>query len=84
MPNGKYFLQGYAYDESDNLIEVARRFIKYRERVEKIRQTAFDVFKTSEPSQNTELAFHHKATPYQRAVVFENARPEFKPDASTP
>jgi hypothetical protein len=40
LPNGKYFLQGYAYDWSDNLIEVARRFIKYRERVEKIRQTA--------------------------------------------
>lgn len=40
FPNGKYFLQGYAYDWSDNLVEVARRFIKYRERVEKIRQTA--------------------------------------------
>lgn len=40
LPNGKYFLQGYAYDWSDNLIEVARRYIKYRERVEKIRQAA--------------------------------------------
>jgi hypothetical protein len=40
LPSGKYFLQKYAYDWSDDLIEVARRFIKYRDRAEKIRETA--------------------------------------------
>jgi hypothetical protein len=38
LPNGKYFLRDYAYDWSDDLVEVARRYIKYRQRVEKIRQ----------------------------------------------
>lgn len=38
LPNGQYFLRDYAYDWSDDLIEVARRFIKYRQRVDKVRQ----------------------------------------------
>lgn len=38
LPNGQYFLHQYAYDWSDDLVEVARRYIKYRQRVEKIRQ----------------------------------------------
>jgi hypothetical protein len=38
LPNGKYFLRDYAYDWSDDLVEVAHRYIKYRQRVEKIRQ----------------------------------------------
>ena len=38
LPNGKYFLRDYAYDWSDDLVEVARRYIKYRQRVEKIRR----------------------------------------------
>lgn len=38
LPNGEYFLHDYAYDWSDNLVEVARRFIKYRQRVDKVRQ----------------------------------------------
>jgi len=38
LPNGQYFLHDYAFDWSDNLIEVARRFIKYQERVDKIRR----------------------------------------------
>lgn len=38
LPNGQYFLHQYAYDWCDDLVEVARRYIKYRQRVEKVRQ----------------------------------------------
>jgi hypothetical protein len=37
LPNGKYFLHEYAYDWSDNVVDLARRFIDYRRRVESIR-----------------------------------------------
>ena len=32
LPDGQFFLHEYAYDTSDDLIEVARRFITYRRR----------------------------------------------------
>jgi hypothetical protein len=32
LPDGSYFLDDYAYDWSDDLVEVARRYIDYRER----------------------------------------------------
>jgi hypothetical protein len=38
LPNGQYFLHDYAFDWSDNLAEVARRYIKYQQRVDKVRQ----------------------------------------------
>lgn len=31
LPNGKYFLYQYAYDWRDNLMDLARRFIDYRD-----------------------------------------------------
>ena len=34
FPNGRYFLNEYAYDWTDNLIELARRFIDYRIRAD--------------------------------------------------
>jgi hypothetical protein len=36
LPDGSYFLDDYAYDWSDDLIEVARRYIDYRERLAKV------------------------------------------------
>lgn len=36
LPDGSYFLNDYAYDWSDDLLEVARRYIDYRERSTKI------------------------------------------------
>ena len=41
LPNGMFFLNNYAYDWTDDLMELARRYIDYRGRVEKIlaRQT---------------------------------------------
>jgi hypothetical protein len=33
LPDGKYFLDDYAYDWADDLVELARRYIAYRERV---------------------------------------------------
>lgn len=39
LPDGSYFLDDYAYDWSDDLIEVARRYIDYRERSAKIRES---------------------------------------------
>jgi len=38
LPNGLYFLHDYAYDWSDNLLELARKFIDYRLRVDKVRR----------------------------------------------
>jgi hypothetical protein len=39
LPGGSYFLDDYAYDWSDDLIEVARRYIDYRERSAKVRES---------------------------------------------
>lgn len=36
LPDGKFFLDDYAYDWADDLVELARRYIAYRERVAKI------------------------------------------------
>lgn len=38
FPDGTYFLREYAYDPTDNLMELARRFIDYRSKVDEIRQ----------------------------------------------
>ena len=37
LPNGSYFLHDYAYDWTDNLMELARRFVDYRRKADKIR-----------------------------------------------
>jgi hypothetical protein len=36
LPDGKFFLDDYAYDWSDDLVELARRYIAYRERVAEV------------------------------------------------
>ncbi len=38
LPGGLYFLDAYAFDWTDNLMELARRFIDYRRRAEKVRR----------------------------------------------
>ena len=38
LPDGRYALQEYAYDWRDNLIDLARSFIDYRERTDEIRR----------------------------------------------
>jgi hypothetical protein len=38
LPNGLYFLHEYAYDWTDNLTELAQRFIDYRRKVDMIRR----------------------------------------------
>ena len=38
LPDGRYFLDDYAYDWSDDLMEVAERYAAYLKRVEKVRQ----------------------------------------------
>jgi len=40
LPDGSYALHGYAYDWHDNLIDLAKRFIDYRDRVDEIRREA--------------------------------------------
>lgn len=40
LPNGSYSLHEYAYDWSDNLMDLAKRFIDYRNRVNEIRREA--------------------------------------------
>jgi hypothetical protein len=40
LPDGRYALHEYAYDWQDNLMDLARRFIDYRERADKIRREA--------------------------------------------
>lgn len=37
LPNGKYFLHKYAFDWRDDLVDLARRFIDHRRRVEETR-----------------------------------------------
>jgi hypothetical protein len=38
LPGGSYALHEYAYDWSDDLMDLAKRFIDYRDRAEKIRR----------------------------------------------
>jgi hypothetical protein len=40
LADGRYALQEYAYDWQDDLMDLARRFIDYRERSEEIRREA--------------------------------------------
>ena len=40
LPDGRYALEEYAYDWRDDLMDLARRFIDYRERAEEIRREA--------------------------------------------
>jgi hypothetical protein len=36
--NGKYYLDDYAYDWTDDLMELARRYVDYRHKADKIRE----------------------------------------------
>jgi hypothetical protein len=38
LPDGLYFLHDYAYDWSDNLMELAQKFIAYQQRADEIRR----------------------------------------------
>jgi hypothetical protein len=38
LPDGRYALEEYAYDWQENLTDLARRFIDYREKAEQIRR----------------------------------------------
>ena len=38
FPDGQYFLHEYAYDWTDNLMDLTKRFIDYRDRADKIRR----------------------------------------------
>ena len=38
LPDGSYALNEYAYDWHDNLIELAQRYIDYRDRTDEIRR----------------------------------------------
>ena len=38
LPDGKFFIEDYAYDWSDDLVELARRYIAYSERVAKVQE----------------------------------------------
>jgi hypothetical protein len=40
LPDGRYALHEYAFDWTDDLMELARRFIDYRERAQEIRRGA--------------------------------------------
>jgi hypothetical protein len=40
LPDGRYALEEYAFDWRDDLMDLARRFIDYRERAEEIRREA--------------------------------------------
>lgn len=40
LPNGQYFLHGHAYDWRDNLMDLGRALIDFREKSEKIRREA--------------------------------------------
>ncbi|WAK04593.1 hypothetical protein [Methylobacter sp. YRD-M1] len=40
LPDGSYALHEYAYDWSDNLMDLAKRFIDYRDKTNKIRREA--------------------------------------------
>jgi len=36
LPNGMFFLHNYAYDWTNDLMELARRYVSYRQKVEKV------------------------------------------------
>jgi len=38
LPDGSYALNEYAYDWHDNLIDLAKRYIDYRDRIDEIRR----------------------------------------------
>ena len=40
LPDGQYALHEYAYDWTDNLMDLARKFIDYRDRADEIRRGA--------------------------------------------
>ena len=40
LPDGSYALHDYAYDWTDDLIELAKRFVDYRAKVAEIRREA--------------------------------------------
>ena len=40
LPDGRYALEEYAFDWTDDLMDLARRYIDYRERAEEIRREA--------------------------------------------
>jgi hypothetical protein len=40
LPDGLYALEEYAFDWTDNLMDLARRYIDYRDRAEEIRREA--------------------------------------------
>jgi hypothetical protein len=40
LPDGRYALEEYAYDWTDDLMDLAQRFIDYRERAEELRREA--------------------------------------------
>jgi hypothetical protein len=40
LPDGRYALEEYAYDWRDDLMDLAQRFIDYRERTEQIQREA--------------------------------------------
>ena len=40
LPDGRYALEEYAYDWTDDLIDLAQRFIDYRDRADEIRREA--------------------------------------------
>ncbi|ACL65255.1 twin-arginine translocation pathway signal [Anaeromyxobacter dehalogenans 2CP-1] len=37
LPNGMYFLDDYAFDWTDDLMELARRYVSHRRRAQQIR-----------------------------------------------
>jgi hypothetical protein len=39
-PDGRYFLNDYAYDPADDLMDLALRYLDYRERADAIRSKA--------------------------------------------
>ena len=40
LPDGQYALEEYAYDWTDDLLDLAQRFIDYRERADEVRRRA--------------------------------------------
>jgi hypothetical protein len=38
LPDGRYFLDQYAYDWNESLLELARRFLDHRRKAEKVRR----------------------------------------------
>lgn len=40
LPTGQYFLDDYAYDWADDLVDLARRYLNHRRRAETIRAKA--------------------------------------------